>query len=52
MATIYEQEYKTNALRAAKDLGYGKKVVEKILAAKNDDEITIIMATAREEKFG
>lgn len=52
MAIAYEQEYKKNALKAAKQLGYGKAVVEKIKAAKTDGEIARIMTTARKEKWG
>lgn len=39
--------YKTQAMKAAKDLHYGPDVIEQIENAKNDREITRIMKTAR-----
>ena len=50
--SIYEQPYKKQAIIAAKELGYGKDVLDKINKAKSETEIARIMATAREEKFG
>lgn len=38
---------KRNAVKAAKDLGYGNKVIKKLKAAKSEREIDCIMATAR-----
>lgn len=45
-------EYKKMAMKAAKQLFYGKEVVAKIKAAKSEAEIARIMNTARKEKFG
>ena len=45
-----EENYGNQAMIAAKDLCYGKEVVEKIKAAKNDAEIERIMNTARHAK--
>ena len=42
-----ESDYKKQALRAAKDFRYGDLVIAKIKAAKSDNEISRIMATAR-----
>lgn len=47
-----DKEYKAQAIKAARELWYGKKVIEKIKAAKTDNEIALIMRTARKEKFG
>lgn len=44
--------YKKDAIRAAKDFGYGPEVIEKIQNAKSEFEISRIMAAARKEKFG
>lgn len=38
---------KRKAIKAAKDLGYGKDVIEKVKAAKNEGEINSAMTTAR-----
>lgn len=53
MASInYEKTtYRREAMKAAEELGYGRDVVEKIKAAKNDGEIERIMINARHEKF-
>lgn len=42
--------YRYEAIRAANDLFYGKRVVELIQNAKSDEEIYRIMCTARESK--
>lgn len=48
MATKGEgSDYKKQALRAAKDFGYGDLVIDKIKASNSDNEISRIMATAR-----
>ena len=39
--------YRYDAIRAAKDLLYGDRVIELIKSAKSDDEIYRIMCTAR-----
>ena len=39
--------YRKDALKAAKDLGYGEEVIQQIKNAKTDDEISRIMASAR-----
>ena len=44
--------YKSAAVKAAKDLGYGDRVVQKIKAAKTDSEIARIMGEARVRRFG
>ena len=42
-----DTHYRREALRAAKDFRYGDLVIAKIKAAKSDNEISRIMATAR-----
>ena len=42
-----EENYRKQAMIAAKDLCYGNEVIEKIKAAKNDAEIERIMNMAR-----
>lgn len=42
-----ENKYKNAAIKAAKELGYGEEVVEKIKAAKSDSDVGRIMITAR-----
>ena len=39
--------YRKDALNAAKDLGYGKEVIEAIRNAETKDEISRIMTSAR-----
>jgi hypothetical protein len=39
--------YKRSAIRAAKELHYGKEVINKLKKASSDDEITRIMLSAR-----
>ena len=43
--------YRDNAIKAAKDLKYGKDVIERIKTAKTEAEIERIMINARKEKF-
>lgn len=43
--------YKKQAIKAAKDLMYGKEVVEKVEAASTIADIDRIMKNARKEKF-
>ena len=45
-----EENYRKQAIIAAKDLCYGNKIIEKIKAAKNDAEIERIMNTSRHAK--
>ena len=45
-----EENYRKQAMIAAKDLCSGNDVIEKIKAAKNDAEIERIMNTARHKK--
>ena len=45
-----EENYRKQAMIAAKDLCYGNEVIEKIKAAKNDAEIERIMNMARHTK--
>ena len=42
--------YKIQAVKAAKDLGYGNEVIKRIKAAKTDNEIERIMREARTKK--
>lgn len=44
-----DENYKYTAMDAAKQLGYGDEVVNKIRAAKSDAEIERTMVTAREQ---
>lgn len=44
------KDYRSQAVRAAKDFGYGKEVNDKIKKAKTEGEIERIMRTARKEK--
>lgn len=49
----YHNEHKTyrqEALKAAKELLYGPKVISEILNAKSDTEIECIMNTARKSR--
>lgn len=46
-----DRKYRDIALTAAKQLGYGNAVIEKIKAAKDDTEIERIMVTARKKNF-
>lgn len=45
------ETYKKDAINAAKDLRYGKTVVNKIRAAKNEAEIQRIMITERHKRL-
>ena len=45
-----EENYRKQAMIAAKDLCYGNEVIEKIKAAKNDAEIERIMNMARHKQ--
>lgn len=51
-STGKQHEFKANAIKAAKDFGYGDDVVKRIRASKNDNEIDRIMREARKKKFG
>ena len=44
--------YKSEAIKAAKDLGYGTEILEKLENAKTDGEIQRLMIAARHKKFG
>lgn len=44
------EKYKKDSIRAAKDLRYGKTVVDKLKAAKTEAEVTNILKTARLSK--
>lgn len=44
-------QYKRQAIKAAKNLLYGDKVIEKIKNAKTEGEIDRIMKAARHEHF-
>lgn len=43
--------YKDEAIKAAKDLHYGKHVINKLIAARNENEVGHIMASARKERL-
>ncbi len=45
------KSYKNDAMNAAKDLRYGKVVIDKIKAAKTEAEIQRIMVTERHKRF-
>lgn len=42
---------KWEAKRAAKDLGYGKEVIQDIEWAESESEVNRIMITARKKRF-
>lgn len=48
----YKESYKDFAVRAAKELGYGKTVILQIEMAETDAEVEHIMVTARHQYFG
>ena len=43
-------QYKKEALEAARDLCYSREVINKIREAKSDNEISRIMKSARERR--
>lgn len=49
--TPQENFYKKDAIKAATELRYGKEVIDAIRAAETDNEISRIMAAARNEVF-
>ena len=51
MDGCHHKSYKDEAIIAAKELGYGRRIIEKIQNAKSETEIQNIMITARKEKF-
>ena len=46
-----DYDYKTAAIKAAKDFSYGEEVIKQIEECDNDDKIADIMAKARHAKF-
>ena len=44
--------YRSDSIKAAKDLGYGEQVIKRLRAAKTEGEICRIMTNARKEFFG
>ena len=44
-----DRKYRYIAMDAAKQLGYGDAVIQKIRAAKDDSEVERIMVTARKK---
>lgn len=44
-------QYRRQAIKAAEDFKYGRKVENALKAAKTEREITRIMATARKKRF-
>lgn len=52
MGTAHDEpNYRSNALRAAEDLGYSEEYIKKIRKAKTDSEISRLMIQARKERF-
>jgi len=51
MPEMLSVSYKRWAIRAAKELCYGKKVVDKLKKATSDNEITRIMYSARNAEW-
>jgi hypothetical protein len=47
MRAMLGVNYKRSAIRAAKELCYGKEVIDKLKKASSDDEITRIMLSSR-----
>ena len=47
MPAMLEASHKRSAIRAAKELRYGKEVIDKLKKAVSDNEITRIMYSAR-----
>ena len=45
------RDYKSEAIIVAKQLGYGRKVIDQIKEAKSDIQVGNILTTARREKF-
>lgn len=55
MASYHNEEkesYRSKAVKAAEELGYGKAVILQIEMAEKDSEIERIMVTARHKFFG
>lgn len=46
-----DTKYKHQAIKAAKDLGYGQNVISKLVKAESDGQVERIMIAAREGKF-
>ena len=44
------KSYKADALKAAKELGYGDDVIRRLRNAKTDGEVERIMVTARKSR--
>jgi hypothetical protein len=51
MPEMLDISHKQWAIRAAKELRYGKKVVDKLKKATSDNEITRIMYSARNAEW-
>ncbi len=51
MPEMLSVSYKRWAIRAAKELCYGEKVVDKLKKATSDNEITRIMYSARNAEW-
>lgn len=49
--TLMNITYRPEAIKAAKELYYGKEIIKQLKAAKNDNEISRIMRTARERRL-
>lgn len=47
---MLSNQYKKEALEAARDLCYSREVINKIREAKSDNEISRIMKSARERR--
>jgi hypothetical protein len=48
---MLEASHKRSAIRAAKELCYGKEVIDKLKKATSDNEITRIMYSARNAEW-
>lgn len=46
-----DTKYKHQAIKAAKDLGYGPDIISKLVKAESDGQVERIMITARKRKF-
>ena len=47
---MLSSRYKKESLEAARDLCYGREIINKIREAKSDNEISRIMKSARERR--
>lgn len=52
LATENLNHYRSQAIKAAKDLCYGEIVIKAVKKAKTEEDIRCIMQEARRKKFG